>query len=50
MGEVLAARYERVDPIGRGGAGEVWRAWDHRRSRYVAVTAPLTGARPDFWS
>ncbi|MGW7292886.1 serine/threonine-protein kinase [Streptomyces xiamenensis] len=37
MGEVLAARYELVDPIGRGGAGEVWRAWDLRRGRYVAV-------------
>ncbi|MEV0090379.1 serine/threonine-protein kinase [Streptomyces sp. NPDC050738] len=37
MGEVFAGRYELVDPIGRGGAGDVWRAWDHRRSRYVAA-------------
>ncbi|MFH8726232.1 serine/threonine-protein kinase [Streptomyces termitum] len=37
MGEVFAARYELIDPIGRGGAGAVWRAWDHRRRRYVAV-------------
>ena len=31
MGEVFAGRYELVDPIGRGGVGAVWRAWDHRR-------------------
>ncbi|MFF0446135.1 serine/threonine-protein kinase [Streptomyces sp. NPDC004609] len=37
MGEVFAARYELIDPIGRGGAGAVWRAWDHRRRRYVAA-------------
>jgi serine/threonine protein kinase len=37
MGEVFAGRYELIDPIGRGGAGAVWRAWDHRRHRYVAA-------------
>ncbi|NUS12849.1 MAG: serine/threonine protein kinase, partial [Streptomyces sp.] len=37
MGEVFAGRYELVDPIGRGGAGAVWRAWDQRRHRYVAA-------------
>ncbi|MDJ0340234.1 protein kinase [Streptomyces sp. H10-C2] len=37
MGEVFAGRYELVDPIGRGGAGAVWRSWDHRRGRYVAA-------------
>ncbi|MFJ9865440.1 serine/threonine-protein kinase [Streptomyces sp. NPDC101165] len=37
MGEVFAGRYELADPIGRGGAGAVWRAWDHRRRRYVAA-------------
>ncbi|MBB1246411.1 serine/threonine protein kinase, partial [Streptomyces durbertensis] len=37
MGEVFAGRYELVDPVGRGGAGAVWRAWDRRRRRYVAV-------------
>ncbi|MER5883908.1 protein kinase [Streptomyces sp. NPDC001941] len=37
MGEVFAGRYELVDPIGRGGVGAVWRAWDHRRKRYVAA-------------
>ncbi|MFB7242467.1 serine/threonine protein kinase [Streptomyces populi] len=37
MGEVFAGRYELVDPIGHGGVGAVWRAWDHRRRRYVAA-------------
>ncbi|MER5727677.1 serine/threonine-protein kinase [Streptomyces sp. NPDC002138] len=37
MGEVFAGRYELVDPIGRGAVGAVWRAWDHRRRRYVAA-------------
>ncbi|WP_156727789.1 serine/threonine-protein kinase [Streptomyces apocyni] len=37
MGEVFAGRYELVDPIGRGGAGAVWRVWDRRRRRYVAA-------------
>ncbi|MDQ8707691.1 serine/threonine-protein kinase [Streptomyces sp. LHD-70] len=37
MGEVFAGRYELVDPIGRGGAGAVWRSFDHRRRRYVAA-------------
>ncbi|WP_165985013.1 serine/threonine-protein kinase [Streptomyces sp. YIM 98790] len=37
MGEIFAGRYELVDPIGRGGVGAVWRAWDHRRTRYVAA-------------
>ncbi|MFJ3905206.1 serine/threonine-protein kinase [Streptomyces sp. NPDC090025] len=37
MGEIFAGRYELIDPIGRGGIGAVWRAWDHRRRRYVAA-------------
>ncbi|MFJ9416810.1 serine/threonine-protein kinase [Streptomyces sp. NPDC101227] len=37
MGEIFAGRYELVDPIGRGGVGAVWRAWDQRRRRYVAA-------------
>ncbi|MFE7157982.1 serine/threonine-protein kinase [Streptomyces sp. NPDC057636] len=41
MGEVFAGRYELADPIGRGGTGAVWRAWDHRRRRYVAAKVLL---------
>ncbi|MFE0626823.1 serine/threonine-protein kinase [Streptomyces sp. NPDC058864] len=41
MGEVFAGRYELVDPVGRGGVGAVWRAWDRRRGRYVAAKVLL---------
>lgn len=41
MGEIFAGRYELIDPIGRGGAGAVWRAWDHRRRKYVAAKVLL---------
>lgn len=37
MGDVFAGRYELVDPLGEGGAGVVWRAWDRKASRYVAA-------------
>ena len=37
MGQVYAGRYELVDHIGGGGSGHVWRAWDHRHRRYLAV-------------
>ncbi|MDO5495794.1 MAG: protein kinase, partial [bacterium] len=36
-GALFAGRYELVDPLGAGGAGVVWRAWDHREGRYVAA-------------
>ncbi|SOC52162.1 serine/threonine-protein kinase [Ornithinimicrobium cerasi] len=36
MGEIFAGRYELVDVLGAGGAGVVWRAWDHRTGCYVA--------------
>ncbi|EFL01239.1 LOW QUALITY PROTEIN: serine/threonine protein kinase, partial [Streptomyces sp. SPB78] len=37
VAEIFAGRYVLADPIGRGGAGAVWRAWDRRRRRYVAA-------------
>ncbi|GAA3892881.1 hypothetical protein GCM10022243_67300 [Saccharothrix violaceirubra] len=30
-------RYLLVDPLGEGGAGSVWRVWDLRSRRYLAV-------------
>lgn len=35
--ELFAGRYALVDPIGDGGMGSVWRAFDAKRRRYVAV-------------
>lgn len=37
MGDVFAGRYELVDPLGEGGAGTVWRAWDRKRQQYTAA-------------
>lgn len=37
VGELLIGRYELVDVLDVGGAGIVWRAWDHRDGRYVAA-------------
>ena len=36
-GTVIAGRYEVVQPIGQGGMGEVWAAYDQRLDRRVAV-------------
>ncbi|MET9270466.1 protein kinase [Kribbella sp. NPDC003557] len=35
--EAFAGRYRLIDLIGTGGMGSVWRAWDLRRSTFVAA-------------
>ncbi|SDN11187.1 Serine/threonine protein kinase [Streptomyces sp. cf386] len=42
-GHVVAGRYLLQEPIGRGGMGVVWQAWDETLRRTVAVKC----ARPD---
>lgn len=37
VAELFAGRYELVDPLGQGGMGSVWRAWDHKYKAYVAA-------------
>ena len=36
-GDVVAGRYALVDPIGSGGTGTVWRAWDRQRQQWCAA-------------
>ncbi|HAA55127.1 MAG TPA: hypothetical protein DCE42_10230, partial [Myxococcales bacterium] len=33
----LAGRYHLIEQIGRGGMGEVWKAWDEREERLIAL-------------
>lgn len=37
MGDVIAGRFELLDPIARGGTGSVWRAWDHKHHQVCAA-------------
>ena len=44
--DVLAGRYLRLDLLGVGGMGSVWRAFDLREHRYVAVKLLSRYERP----
>jgi serine/threonine-protein kinase len=35
--DVFAGRFELIDPVGSGGTGTVWRAWDRRLNRLCAA-------------
>lgn len=37
QGQVIAGRFELFEQIGSGGMGQVWRAWDRKHDREVAV-------------
>ena len=37
MPDVFAGRFELIDPVGSGGTGTVWRAWDRRQNRLCAA-------------
>ncbi|WP_185446120.1 serine/threonine-protein kinase [Kribbella qitaiheensis] len=37
MPDVFAGRFELIDPVGSGGTGTVWRAWDRRLQRLCAA-------------
>jgi serine/threonine protein kinase len=37
VADLFAGRFELIDPIGTGGAGTVWRAWDRRQQRLCAA-------------
>src|SRR4051794_20863783 len=39
-----ASRVRLIDPIGGGGTGTVWRAWDSGTHRFVAARVPGHGA------
>jgi len=32
--------FDLVSPLGHGGTGEVWKAWDHKIGRWVAIKIP----------
>lgn len=46
-GDVIADRFELLEPIGRGGFGVVFKARDRRLNRVVAFKAIPPGGQPD---
>lgn len=42
-----SAEFVLVEPLGRGGAGEVWKAWDRSLCRWVAVKMPAEAPDPE---
>lgn len=37
MGELLAGRFELIEPIGEGATGTVWVCFDHHSARVLAA-------------
>lgn len=49
-GSIIGGRYELCAHIARGGMGTVYRGWDHRRSRPVAVKVIALPSASDRYS